>query len=161
MLDILDKVLKDMPNILQSDLDDWSATIIESAPRLERLKKTIQVGEELFDIFLHRGYNVGEPEAHSHPCEAAMYVAKGTYKLELCLEIYLVSTLILNPGCKYEMTNPSAWHCFTPMSDYTLSVMVAGRPYKVQQRGQPGMQHIDLSKEKAQEVLDEFRNLEW
>lgn len=163
MLDVLERVLRDMPDILESSVEQWHWQRIDSSPLLDRLVRTVTVDEEKFDLFLHRGYSNGKAEPHTHPCQAAMYVAKGRYRLELGAgeKFIPAGTVILNEGCMYQMTHPYSWHCFTPLSDYTLSVMVAGRLYKVPLPGQPGMQHEEVSKEITQEVLERFQKLEW
>lgn len=163
LLQVLDKALDLLPDLLSEPLDTWRTERIDSLPTLDRLVRTIVIDDEQFDLFLHRGYmKKGTIEPHTHPCRAAMCVVYGSYELMLGYgkeRFNPVSKILLRKGCRYEMTEPYTWHYFKPLSDFTLSIMVAGRLYEEKQVGQPGMTSVELPKKSAQEVLDLFAQM--
>lgn len=78
-------------------------------------------------VYLHRIHPCGEAEPlmHPHPWPSAVKILEGEQ------EIIDRSgdTMILTPGCYYEMTNRDAQHSVNPLGSPSLSLMISGAPY--------------------------------
>lgn len=165
MLDILEKTIERMPELVDVPLSEWEASRIDSLPTLDRLKRTVDIDGELFDLFLHKGTWPPKdivPQPHTHACQSAMYIVHGKYKHTLGFgketkSYEKVSTSIMHSGDSYEMVNPFTWHYFQPLTDFTLTIMIAGRPFHVKQPGVPGQLDVELPDEDAKWLLDAFQ----
>lgn len=139
MFNILDRALKELPDLLL-DEKDWNSLLIDYRPPVvERLWR--QWDE--YRIFLHRIHPCEPNEAflHPHPWASAVQVlgGLGVYRMGIAYdaaaaqahheglphEVPPIATVFESSAdFRYEMTSPGAWHYVQPIVLPTLSVMV-------------------------------------
>lgn len=152
MLDVLQRVEEELPNLL--DKDGWNSIDVNyHPPRVERIWR--QYGE--YRINLHR-LNLCKLEDalfHPHPWPSVVKVVSGGYWTEIGrgqdgFEPYPVTKLYLGPGSVVVDDDKQSWHSVAP-DKVTYSLMITGKPW--------GLKHWredELVKPKAElKTLDE------
>jgi hypothetical protein len=146
-----------LPGLLV-DTTEWKDVDVDyHPPRVERLWR--QWGNKR--VYLHRIHPCRPHEAlfHPHPWPSAMVVLAGRYEMTLGFGVekpLIMTTIIMVPGSRYEMTHPDAWHYVRPVNDIAWSLMVSGPPW---QRDVPKSDKPlrNLLPEAREEILDFFR----
>lgn len=162
MLDILEQVLADAPNLLQPE--GWHSLDIDyHPPRVERCWK--QWGE--YRVSLHRIYPCKAEDAlfHPHPWPSAMVILKGQYEMGVGQgnsldEVVVAAKLILGAGSRYEMDHPQGWHYVRPLT-LTYTVMVTGYPWAdaLDSTEMPRKPMYPLDSFTREDMLSRFREL--
>jgi hypothetical protein len=144
------------------DVASWESLDIDyHPPRVERLYRAWGVHR----VYLHALHPCAPEQAlfHPHPWPSAMRVLSGRYEMGVGYgrgeqAPPVAARLVGGPGLEYEMTEPDAWHYVRPVDGIALSVMLTGQPW-----GRPAPRSErplrPLSRERAQQLLEQFREL--
>lgn len=175
MLELLDKALQELPELLRSQ-EGWNSVhVLYHPPRVERIWR--QWGSHR--IFLHRIHPCEEGEAlfHPHPWPSAVRIMSGQYEHRIGVQTHttgdkkLPVTIeltrgVLTAASSYEMTNPDAWHSVRPLEGPSDSLMVIGPLYEppVKMPSPPTEKQKPLNRARFEELFgdwqDRFFNME-
>jgi hypothetical protein len=132
MLDILNAVEIDLPDLLQDESTWMSLYVDYHPPVVERLWRPWGV----YRVSLPRIHpcEPGEALFHPHPWPSAMRILAGEYEMAVGYgkgeAVPPVAALMIAAGdFRYEMTDPDAWHYVRPLEHPTMSLMVTGLPW--------------------------------
>lgn len=132
MLDLLDDVLKAIPDLMDHPAEWGSLVINRRKPYTYRAFTTWRG----YRVCLHRFEACDEEEAvlHPHPWPGAFAIVQGSYLMgvgysdDRLAQPRQVLRTILGPGSRYEIVGPLTWHSVVPREEcYTL--MVNGEPW--------------------------------
>ena len=137
MLEILKIVEEDIPGILASS-DDWKSIYVDyEHPHVERVWREYTINDIQYRIYLHR---IHPPEGkalyHPHPWPSAITVLDGSYETGIGYGHNsnnpppIATKMIIGPGVRYEMIEPSGWHYVAPIGSPAVTLMVTGPPYE-------------------------------
>lgn len=131
MLEILNEVEENLPNLLRSNIEMKSLFIDYHPPIVERI--WFNYGE--YRVYLHKILLCKQEEAlfHPHPWPSAVKILEGCYEMgighsENNLEPDIDCKLVLGPGSEYEMSDINGWHYVRPLIP-VYSIIVTGKPW--------------------------------
>lgn len=151
-----------LPELL-FDEEGWKGVHVDSLlPELRRLWR--QLGE--YRIYLHRftPCEQGDEFLHPHPWPMAVRILSGAYEMRLGAgadphaPAPIVATVVMGPGCVYEMTLPEGQHAVRPLgAEPIYSFMVAGPAVWAQNRIPPPVPPREPVAEDRAEMFAFFR----
>jgi hypothetical protein len=137
MLNVLDKVISDIPNLL-GDKERWSTLIVNRRkPFTYRAFTNWSYESKLYRVCLHKFDKCSESESfnHPHPWPGAFKIIKGSYLMNLgytvdrfSTDVIPISKVLMVRGSMYEITNPLTWHSVIPLNT-CYTIMVNGEPW--------------------------------
>lgn len=168
MLDILARaqnlIIENFENHTWLRPEEWnSLDITYKEPHVKRLWR--QMGD--FRIYLHKIYRSKGIEReffHFHPWPAAMRVVHGSYNMDFGYgprdsnnPPKIILKQILQEGACYSMTDMLAWHSVQPRHDYSLSLMVTGQPFDLNEEKPKCIGSLPaLSEQEKHKILIDF-----
>lgn len=155
MLNVLERALKALPELIQ-DYSIWKSLYVDyHAPFVERAYTTF---EKDYRVMLHKIYPCESSEAlfHPHPWPSAMLICNGSYEMKIGNFDFITSTMILSAGSKYEMTDPKSWHSVWPLGKPSYSIMVTGRPWQTTINTKPDKKLEPLNDAQFQSLMANF-----
>jgi hypothetical protein len=156
MINILNKIINELPRHLASSEGWQSINMNNHEPVIERVFKTI--GDNR--VCLNKIYKSDKDLlVHNHSWPFAVKLFHGEYEMGVGIskdgtqpEINAIATIVA--GMSYDMSNMNLWHYTKPITDFTYSVMVIGDA----ERWRPQSCIFDsLPKEKENEILAFFK----
>jgi hypothetical protein len=140
MLEVLvisETLLRDPDKSPLLTLDVWSTLDIDyETPHVERLWCQFdphkgEIGQGDFRLSLHCIHPCENPFWHVHSVPTAIKVHSGAQRMGIGYTLDRMAppaaaTLILGPGCSYEMIEEDAWHYVNPIKQPSYSTMVTG-----------------------------------
>lgn len=146
--------------------DEWnSIDVTYKEPHVERLWR--QMGENRIYLHkIHRSQGMEREFFHFHPWPAAMRVVSGSYNMKFGYgprdsdnPPNIILSQILQEGTCYSMEDPLAWHSVQPRYEYSLSIMVTGKPFELNEKKPKCIGALpSLSAEAKKKLLIEFNS---
>lgn len=161
MLNLLDLVLAELPDLLASP-DDWRGMrIAYHPPQVDRAWRPWRDCR----LSIHRIHPCAPGTAllHPHPWPSAMRVLAGRYAMVLGYGAGLATPpiaaeFVLPAGATYTMTDPDTWHDVRPLDAPVLTVMLSGPPWGRAMPVEPGGPQPPLTSEELAVLLAEARD---
>lgn len=134
MLEILDSVISQLADMIDSSSRQWSSLIINRRkPFTYRLFTDY---EDIYRVCFHRFEVCDEQESllHPHSWPGAFMILKGSYLMQVGRskdresQPEMIMKTVITPGSRYEIVDPLTWHSVTPLEE-CYTVMVNGPPW--------------------------------
>jgi len=175
MLDKLEKAASILPKWLAGEEElGWSSLLIDyDYPHVWRLWRQL---DDDHRVMLHKIFPCSEGLAlpHPHPWPSAVRIfiplnfdgatyetAVGWASPEAAESPPLPATFHISSSSTYEMLDPRAWHYVRPIGSPVYSIMVVGKPFKVekQKRFGQGLPKKVLTLAQRADIIGYFRGL--